>query len=135
MQMRQLARGSLLLLLALAAPACAARKPGARSTGVRARTDLLTSEQINRGGWPNLYDAIQALRPRWLQARGPDTLVGQQGEVQVHLNEVRVGGINSLRDMPSMGIVYVQFIDPNTAAARWGMNHGHGAIYISTRAR
>jgi hypothetical protein len=130
--MRRSARGALLVFLSLTVYGCASSRP---SKAPRTRTDLLTAEEIGGGRWANAYDVIQALRGRWLQSRGPDTLLGVPGEVQVRVDDVRMGGVSSLRNIPAMDITYAQFIDPTTAAARWGPGHAHGAIYVSTRPR
>src|SRR3712207_6287649 len=126
--MRRFARGALLLALTLVAYGCATGRP---AKAPRSRADLLTAEEIGGGRWANAYGAIQALRGRWLQSRGPDTLLGVQGEVQVRVDDVRLGGVATLRNIPAIDVAYAQFIDPNTASARWGPGHAHGAIYVS----
>jgi hypothetical protein len=113
----------------LLAHGCATSRP---SSAPRSRSDLLTAEEIGGGKWANAYDAIQALRGRWLQSRGPDTILGVQGEVQVRVDDMRMGGVAALRNIPAVDVAYAQFIDPTTAAARWGPGHAHGAIYVST---
>ena len=121
-----------MLALAVAVTACASRgKSGARQPNARA--DLLTAEEMRAGQWRNAYDAVSSLRARWLQPRGPDTIIGKPGEVQVHLDDVHLGGVDTLREIPVIEIAYIQFFDPATASARWGLDHSHGAIYVSTR--
>ena len=127
--MRRSVRGALLLALTLLTYGCATTRP---SRVPRARSDLLTAEEIGGGQWANAYEAIHALRGRWLQSRGPDTILGVQGEVQVRVDDVRLGGVAVLRNIPAIDIAYAQFIDPTSAAARWGPGHAHGAIYVST---
>jgi hypothetical protein len=123
-----------MLALAVVVTACASRgKSGARQPNARA--DLLTAEEMRASQWRNAYDAVSSLRARWLQPRGPDTIIGKPGEVQVHLDDVRVGGVDTLREIPVIEIAYIQFFDPATASARWGLDHSHGAIYVSTRQR
>jgi hypothetical protein len=130
--MRLLGRSSVSLLLALTALACSASRSGS-SSGPRTRPDYIDAEEIRRGQYSSAYDLIRNVRPRWMQARGPDSIVGPRGEVQVLVDDVRLGGVDRLREVPVIGIVYIQFFDPNTAAGRWGLGYGHGAIYISTR--
>jgi len=132
--MRQLVRRPLLSYLLLAAVACASGGSGT-SGRTSTRSDLLTLEDIQRAQWSNAYDMIQSMRPRWLQARGPDTLLGEQGEVQVYVDNTRLGGVATLRNLPIAGITSIQFFSPTEAAARWGLNHGQGAIYVSLRPR
>ena len=121
-----------MLALAVAVTACASRgKSGARQPNARA--DLRTAEEMRGGQWRNAYDAVSSLRARWLQPRGPDH--GKPGGVQVHLDDVHLGGVDTLREIPVIEIAYIQFFDPATASARWGLDHSHGAIYVSTRQR
>ena len=95
--------------------------------------DLITRDEISRGHWQNAYELILALRPRWLRAHGPDSILGQTADVQVHMDENRLGGINALRGIATTDIVSIRFIDPVSAAARWGGDHANGTIVITTR--
>jgi hypothetical protein len=130
--MRLIGRLSFAVLLASALLACSSSR-SAPSTGPRTRPDFIDAEEIRRGQYSSAYDLIRNVRPRWMQSRGPDSIMGPRGEVQVLIDDVRLGGVDRLREVPVIGIVYIQFYDPNTAAGRWGLGYGHGAIYISTR--
>ena len=134
--MRKTAWQSWIVSLVLVSAACAGGSaPASGGPSARTRADLITQEELQRGSYTNLYDAVQALRSRWLNSRGPDTLIGRQGEVQVHMDETRLGGIGALRNIPPVGVTSLQWYSPTDAAARWGLDHGHGAIVISTRPR
>lgn len=128
--------GSFFIFILVVLTSCAnANGSPEGAPNARTRADLITQEEIQRGQHRNLYDAVQALRSRWLNSRGPDTLIGRQGEIQVHMDGTRLGGVSVLRSLPTVGVVYIQWFDPVAAAARWGLDHGHGAIYISSRPR
>ncbi|HEX6058467.1 MAG TPA: hypothetical protein VFZ11_05565 [Gemmatimonadaceae bacterium] len=118
-------------LLAGAAGGCAARG-SAEPGGVRRDPDLVTADELARGGWMNAHTAIAALRPRWLLNRGPDTIYGQMGDVQVLLDGVPIGRPAELLGVPVVDIAYIRFVEPTVAAARWGPRFSHGAIYIAT---
>jgi hypothetical protein len=133
--MQRPTRGLLALAILLSGAGCgggaASPGPGADSPG--SRTDLITIEEIDqRGQYSNLYTLIEVLRPRWLRSQGPDTLLGQQGQVQVHVDGNRFGGVEALRNLSAAGVTSIQWIDPIDAAARYGLNHSHGAIIVST---
>jgi hypothetical protein len=129
--MTRLARRSAAVALALAGLACAS---GARKgSPPRGGNDVITAEEMQRVQFSNLFDLVQALRFRWLQSRGPDSINMQPGQVQVRLDDTRLGGVETLRTVAPTGVVSIQWVDPTTAAARWGMGYGHGAIVISTR--
>jgi hypothetical protein len=123
-----------LAVLMLALGACASGGKSA-TPAPRLRPDLITAAELRVGQWRHAYEAVSSLRPRWLQSRGTDTFIGKPGEVQVHLDDIRVGGVNALREIQVIDIAYMQFFDPASASARWGLDHSHGAIYVSTRPR
>lgn len=127
-------------ILAFSAAACASRTAAdasavSESAAPASRRDLLERAEIDRGQYPNAYEAIRGLRPQWLRVRGRDTITGDPGTVQVLLDDVRLGGPESLRTLPVSGVVYIQFLDGITASQRWGTGYGNGAIFISTRPR
>ena len=130
-----LARRIAYVLISAVAFAIACRSAGGRSGASKfgGRADVITDVEIGRTNYSNLYDVVQALRSRWLLSRGPDTILGPQGEVQVHLDDARLGGVQSLRNLSPVGVAYIQWFDPISAAQRWGLGYGQGAIYVSTR--
>jgi hypothetical protein len=122
---------AVLLLAVLAACGAPGAPPGARPAP-RASATLLTEEVIQRGQYQNAYELVLALRSNWLRPRGTDSL-NNPGQVMVYRDDVRVGGVESLRAMATMDIVSIEFIDGISAAARWGLDHGNGVIAITTR--
>ena len=131
--MRAIRRVLPLAMLVISA-ACSSATAEGGSARPRGRSDLITHEEIQqRSGYSNLYDLIRDMRPRWLQTRGPDTLIGQQGEVQVHMDGNRMGGAAALRNLSPSGVTSIEWVAPVDAAGRYGLDHGHGAIVISTR--
>jgi hypothetical protein len=112
--------------------ACAAASPGAGPA--RTQTSVITAEEIReRGQYSHLYDLVQALRPRWVQTRGPDTFIGQPGQVQVHVDGNRLGSVDALRTLSPSGVTSIRWVAPTEAAALYGLDHSHGAIIVSTR--
>jgi hypothetical protein len=131
--MRLTTRPILVLALLGVAVACSPARP-AGGAAPRQRADRISQEEILRRDWSNVYEVVSTLRPQWLQVRGRDTL-GQQGEIRAYLNSARLVSMEALRDMPAMGILYIQFVDPIAASARWGLDHGQGAIVVATHDR
>ncbi|HKG90950.1 MAG TPA: hypothetical protein VKA84_03590 [Gemmatimonadaceae bacterium] len=124
------------LLLASVGPlACGGKKQSDSQARPRVNTTMLTREEITSGHWANAYDLIESMRPRWLSSRGADLLDGSSVEVQVYLDDQRLGGTANLRSIALDDIMSIQFIDPVSAAARWGPDHHNGVIYMSTRNR
>lgn len=92
--------------------------------------DRIAREEIDRGQWRDVYDLVRSLRPAWLRTRGDDSFESP-GEVQVYVDGTRLGGVQLLRTLPTHAIDHLEWIDPVSAAGRWGLNHAHGVIYIT----
>lgn len=111
--------------------ACAAGGTASGAGGDRTR---LSWEELERHGPRNLLDVIRRDRPHWLASRGPTTL-GSQGEVSVYRDGSRLGGPAYLRDMPADVVESVQYLTGPEASSRYGLNHQHGAIVVTTKKR
>jgi hypothetical protein len=134
MTFRPTLRRMLALGLALAA-ACASSGTAAPRKTTTNRATVLTQDEIERANIPNLYDLVSSLRPRWLQTRGVDSFQ-KPSEIQVYLGQTRMqGGVSALKDIASLGVTRVEFVDGITASARWGLDHGAGAIVVSMSPR
>lgn len=121
----------LVLLLALCS-ACASASSRASAPGID--RNLLTHEQLRDHQFRNALEAIEALRTNWLLMRGTDSF-NAPTQVQVYVDDVRVGGIEMLRWITTPEIDYIRYYDGIAAAARWGLGHGQGVIFVATRPR
>ena len=128
---------------ALAIAACASRAPRAATPNdpaetastSRGRANVLTQEDIRRANITNVFDLVSTLRPRWMQTRGQDSFQ-RPSEVQVYVDNTRLtAGLNGLRDLASIGVSRIEFVGPIDASARWGLDHGQGAIVVTTSTR
>ena len=79
-----------------------------------------------------MYDAVLALHSNWLRTRGSDSFTSPT-QVQVYVDGTRYGGVESLRTLPVGSVNYIQHFDGLTASARWGLDHGQGVIFVSTK--
>lgn len=116
-------------------PACASSGIGSSGATAKARSsaDVISRDEILSGHWQSAFELIQTLRPRWLRVHGPDTILGDTPDVQVHVDGNRLGGTSTLHGISPSDIMSIQFVDPVSAAARWGGDHANGAIIVSTR--
>jgi hypothetical protein len=138
-----------LILLALAAVALTPRTGAAQAPAgqepaaaeapakkaekrARPRRDLISQEEIQKAKYGNAYEVVRALRPRWLQTRDSNSLMGKRAVVQAHMDEVRLGGVEALKAIPVSNIVYIRWYDGQDASGRWGLDHGQGAIVVSS---
>jgi hypothetical protein len=124
-------RSAPLLLLLVLATGCVGN--GVATGRAAGRSDYLTHDDLMAtAGQSNLYDALHAQRPNWLIARSTNSFLNP-GQIQVYMDDVRIGGVDQLRNISLQGIDHVQWYDPITASSRWGLNHEMGAIVVATR--
>lgn len=90
--------------------------------------ESLRPEEWGTRNFYSAYDAIAALRPAWLNLRGPE------GQVQVYVDDNHLGGVEVLRTIRPSSIALMKHLDGIQASARYGLNHDQGAILVSTRA-
>jgi hypothetical protein len=124
--MRQMVRIAV-LAASVVVGGCASRL----KTGEVRDHGTLTKEQIAEAHFNTAYDAVEALRSNWLNTRGTDSF-RTPSEVMVYLDNTKLGGTETLREIAANTIVYMRFYDGVTATGRWGIGHGAGVIYVST---
>lgn len=122
-------RKALALIVVLLCVACAGQKS---SRTPRTNRGVLTGEQLIAAHFQNPRDALEALHPNWLKPRGPDS-VNSPSEVVVYLDNIRLGGVETLRTIDLHTVRYIQHFDGIAATARWGVGHGAGVIFVSTQ--
>jgi hypothetical protein len=132
--MSRLPRVVSLLALAAAVAACAPHRKNDGGTARRGGSDPIERAELEASRYATLYDAILALRGRWLRPRGTSTFLGRPVQVQVLVDDMRMGGVSALRSLTSDNVVRITFVDPVTAAQRWGGSHSQGAILVATHA-
>ncbi len=116
----------LLAVVSLLSTACSAHKRAASSD-----PDVITMEQIQERHFTNAYDVVAALRPNWLHVRGTDSFQNP-GQVLVYYDNIRMGGVESLRTITTPSIIEIRHFDGIAATTRWGLDHGQGVIQVSS---
>jgi hypothetical protein len=101
-------------------------------TGTRGDRNTITKEQLTKNHYSTVYDAVEALRGNWLQTRGTDSFQSPS-QVKVYLDNTMFGGVESMRNISANTISFVRYFDGVSATARWGLDHGAGVIYVSSR--
>lgn len=100
------------------------------------RSDVITLEELQEVKVNNLYEAIQRLRPRWLQARSQQSF-NTPSQIVVYQNQTNLGGFEALRSLGTDAAHSIQFMDGPTAMASLpglGSMQVMGAIVIHTTA-
>jgi hypothetical protein len=115
-------------LLALPAGGCAARNANVPD---RSDRNIISQAQIKEHGFITAYDAVEALRSTWLRTRGTNSL-NKPTEVLVYIDDNRLGGVLTLKQVTTSQIIQIRFVDGLTATARWGLDHGQGVILVVT---
>lgn len=125
----------LILGLSLAELGCASGG-GSGTSSVRRNMDVLTHDEISTIDVGNLYEAVQRLRPRWLNVRSGGgqtdyTLIVYQGQT-------RLGDLSILKTMSPDFAQSLRFLSRTAAQAQLPGNWSQevfGAIIISTSGR
>lgn len=124
------------IALACAAPtpapeSGAAPAEGEAATTARRRSDVISQQELMASSATNLAEAIQQLRPRFLQRRGESSLNMTEGlGVVVYVDDSRAGSADVLRTLHPGEVREVRYLDGPQASARFGINHGGGAILV-----
>src|SRR5437879_2457649 len=113
------------------AVACAGCSLHHNSGGPALDRNLLLQEQFSTRGFNTAFDVVESMRSNWLGTRGPDSF-SSPSHVQVYFDGIRMGGTETLRTIDLRPVVYIRYFDGLAATARWGLDHGSGAIYVST---
>lgn len=117
----------LALALALGATGCAgggagggASRPAGSSADRIVEAELETSYQLSA------LEAVQRLRPRWLQTR-TGTLP------QVHVDGNPMGGAENLDALRAADIQDMRYLNAADATTRFGTNYVSGVILVTTK--
>ena len=126
---RFIGRAILAALLAGFVVACSS-SPRQR-TGTRQQR-VITMAELDAVRYSTAFEVVEALRPQWLRTRGRTSFRAQES-VKVYLDDSLLGDPQQLRQITTRSISSIRFMDGNEATTRWGLDHGHGAILVSTR--
>jgi hypothetical protein len=117
------------IALLLLVSACAANAPGGSApSGDR---NVLTQKEMLDQHFQDAYQAVSALRNQWLQSIKLESF-SRPSQIWVYQDNVRLGDVESLRNVPVNTILSIRHFNANEATARWGVGHAAGAIYIET---
>jgi len=98
---------------------------------------VITAEELENAQASDLFEAIQRIRPRWLQTRGDRSFGALGTGILVYYNGSRMGTPEeALRNMPIEGIHHIRRADSSEAARLPGAGagmHVESAILIFTR--
>lgn len=125
--------GTLTVLSGCAASGAAGGE-ASTSTSVRARRDLITREELLASGAPNLYEAVNRLRPHWLRGVNLSNTVAGGTEVVVYQGVTQLGGLDALRQLQITYAESLRWLDASQASNTLpglGSRRVAGAIVIT----
>jgi hypothetical protein len=100
--------------------------------GSRPDPRLLTTGELLTSGYTDAFNAVQSLRPQWLRVRGATSFANPE-VVKVYLDGSLLGGLDHLKSISVRSISSIRYLDGLEATNRWGLDHGMGAIVVTTR--
>lgn len=96
--------------------------------------NMITTEELSTVNGLSAYEVVQRLRPHWLNARGGARSLGLRTEVVVFADNIRLGGVEVLRNLPANTVRQMEYMDATSASNRLpGVGSGEhiaGAIVI-----
>jgi len=79
--------------------------------------NLITQSEIQASPGQTAYDVVQRLRPRWLTIRGGSrSLMGMDTRIVVFSDNVQIGDVGVLRQIPAESVESMRFLDGATAS-------------------
>jgi hypothetical protein len=123
--------GRKLLVVALGTLALASCGGMAATAG--GSSTRITREQLEALESISAYDAIQRLRPTWLQARGPVSLSGGNSLPRVHINDSRLSTLDELRSLLTHQVEAMEYRNAADATTLYGTGYPGGVIEVRTR--
>ena len=98
------------------------------------RSNVVEQEEIRAADTgPSAYEAIRRLRPEYLTRRAtPQPGDAEEGYPVVYLDGVRLGGLETLKNIPLDTITRIRFLRASEAAQWLGRTHRGGVIAVST---
>jgi len=129
--------GRFFSILAAAAvlTACGVRNPYTSPPESPRGSDDLT--EVDLTDYATVMEAVQALRPVWLNQRTPMVLSARSGSgaepgnpVWVYWDGTRLGDPTHLTRIATGEVSRIVHYDARAASVRWGISHENGVIYL-----
>jgi len=114
--------------------AACSQQPASGTTKVAPKNrNLITADEIATVSVSDAYQLIQQLRPNFLRTQGGVSPHSDAPPVPlVYVDGVATGDVTNLRNVPSAGIVSIEYLNGMMATQRFGTVAGGGAILITT---
>jgi len=119
----------------LAATACASSSNGATGTGGSGGStnpNVLSGAEIASSSWSqaSIYEAVQRLRPTYLQSRGRAGNVPGAGDILASIDGGPLNPVETLRSLNAGQVREVRYLSASDAAQRFGVRANSGAVIL-----
>jgi hypothetical protein len=114
------------------APAGSAATAPEEARPARRDRNRVTEQELRARVEPDLYAFLQGARPAWLRPRGRSSFSLAE-QVRVYRDGSQIGNITTLRQIQPGEIREIQYLDSTKATERFGVDHGAGAILLTSR--
>ncbi|HET6681660.1 MAG TPA: hypothetical protein VFG84_10705 [Gemmatimonadaceae bacterium] len=105
----------------------------ARMHGSTSSANVIVRDELASLGSMGTLEALQRLRPRFLQPRAASGAMSRSAEYpRVYLDNVRLESVNDLRTVPVSEVFEIRYLDSSDATTRYGTGHTAGAILVTT---
>ncbi|MEJ2186479.1 MAG: Plug domain-containing protein [Gemmatimonadota bacterium] len=122
----------LALFLAAACASAGGSPTGGASAKARRSRSVLTAEEIQQTtGLRTAYEAVQRLRPYFLQTRGTSGMRGSTG-VSVYVNGMPMGGVSALNGIDVKDVKEIRYYTASDATTKYGSGVTGGVIEVTT---
>lgn len=123
-----------LAIAAAALLAIGACKPNPHTKVAPRNRNMITADEIAKSNASNAYEAVERLRPAFLQTRGPQSIQNTAPPTpNVYVDGMLYGAVQSLQSLPAMSIIMIEYMNAIDATQRFGMGNDGGAILVTTR--
>jgi hypothetical protein len=105
-------------------------------TGAPGHRDVLFDAEIQTQRVPGMsaYDLVNHLRPEYLRSRGTNSFRDTTPlRAVVYIDGLKYGSVEQMRNLSADRVFQVRYLSAADATTRFGMDHGGGAILITTR--
>lgn len=118
----------------LTATACASASGGGSSGVVTSNPNVLSAAEISSSSssQATVYEAIQRLRPAFLQTRG-HTGTPNAGEVLTSVDGGPLSTVDVLRSVNASQVREIRFLSASDAAQRFGVRANSGPVILVTQ--
>lgn len=116
---------------ALMLSACSTKRTDSRPVLSR---NILTSAEIDKTNAVSALDAVQSLRPHFLNTRGSQSIQDPTPiQPVVYLDGMRLGPPSTMAMINASSVITIEYISSIEASSRYGLGHQGGAILVTTR--